>query len=48
MAGESLFSTRGRDKVIRTFYNVCQHRKHQLVQGEGATRVIVCPYHAWT
>ena len=48
LAGESLFCVRGRDDVIRCFYNVCQHRAHQLVQGGGNTRVIVCPYHAWT
>lgn len=48
MAGESLFCIKGRDGVIRTFYNVCQHRAHQLVSGEGSTRVVVCPYHAWT
>ena len=48
MAGESLFCIRGRDGEIRTFYNVCQHRAHQLVQGSGTTRVVVCPYHAWT
>ncbi len=48
IAGESLFCIRGRDGVIRTFYNVCQHRAHQLVEGQGVTRVVVCPYHAWT
>ena len=48
MAGESLFCIKGRDDVIRTFYNVCQHRAHQLVSGTGTTRVVVCPYHAWT
>jgi len=48
MAGESVFCIRGRDGQIRTFYNVCQHRAHQLVQGAGTTRVVVCPYHAWT
>lgn len=48
MAGESLFCIKGRDDVIRTFYNVCQHRAHQLVSGTGSTRVVVCPYHAWT
>ena len=48
IAGESLFAIRGRDDQIRVFYNVCQHRAHQLVQGVGTTRVIVCPYHAWT
>ena len=48
LSGESLFCIRGRDGEIRTFYNVCQHRAHQLVQGSGTTRVVVCPYHAWT
>ena len=48
VAGESLFCIRGRDGNIRAFYNVCQHRAHQLVQGSGRTRVVVCPYHAWT
>ena len=48
IAGESLFAIRGRDEVIRVFYNVCQHRAHQLVAGSGTTRVVVCPYHAWT
>ena len=48
IAGESLFCIEGRDGVIRTFYNVCQHRAHQLVEGTGTTRVVVCPYHAWT
>ncbi|QFT99907.1 3-phenylpropionate/cinnamic acid dioxygenase subunit alpha (plasmid) [Roseovarius sp. THAF8] len=48
MAGESLFCIKGRDGEIRTFYNVCQHRAHQLVSGAGSTRVVVCPYHAWT
>ena len=48
VAGESLFSIRDRDGAIRTYYNVCQHRAHQLVSGEGRTRLIVCPYHSWT
>ncbi|MEM9579496.1 MAG: Rieske (2Fe-2S) protein, partial [Pseudomonadota bacterium] len=48
IAGESLFAIRGRDDKIRVFYNVCQHRAHQLVSGKGTTRVVVCPYHAWT
>ena len=48
IAGESLFAVRGRDDQIRVFYNVCQHRAHQLVQGQGRARVVVCPYHAWT
>ena len=48
IAGESLFCVRGRDGEIRGFYNVCQHRAHQLVEGDGNTKLLVCPYHAWT
>ena len=48
VAGQHLFVIRGRDGVARSFYNVCQHRAHELVQGKGTTRVVVCPYHAWT
>ena len=48
LAGERLMAVRGRDNVVRVFYNVCQHRAHQLVEGSGNTRVLVCPYHAWT
>ena len=48
LAGESLVAVKGHDDVIRAFYNVCQHRAHQLVAGSGNTKVLVCPYHAWT
>ena len=33
---------------LRSFYNVCKHRAHQLVTGEGSTRSLRCPYHGWT
>lgn len=46
--GEDLFCILGRDGVVRSFYNVCQHRAHRLLSGDGSTRVVVCPYHAWT
>ncbi len=39
---------RDRDGVLRAFYNVCRHRAHELLQGAGTVRSIVCPYHAWT
>ncbi len=48
VAGEALFCIMGRDGKIRSFYNVCQHRAHRLVEGTGTCRVVVCPYHAWT
>ena len=48
LAGEDLFCIRGRDDDIQCFYNVCQHRAHQLLQGDGNTKMLVCPYHAWS
>ncbi len=33
--------------ALTAFYNVCKHRAHQLLSGEGTTRAITCPYHAW-
>lgn len=41
---------RDRQGEIRAFFNVCQHRAHQLLKGEGrlAAAAITCPYHAWT
>ena len=48
MAGESLFCVLDRDGAINAFYNVCQHRAHQLVEGSGRAPVITCPYHAWS
>ena len=48
IGGENLFCIRSKDGTINAFYNVCQHRAHELVRGEGNTRLVVCPYHAWT
>lgn len=45
---QGLFLMRGGDGEIRAFYNVCQHRAHELLQGAGNVRTIVCPYHAWS
>lgn len=49
IADQSVFVIRGRDGGLRAFYNVCQHRAHELLKGAGNVRsVIVCPYHAWS
>ena len=45
---ESIIVIRGKDRVLRAFFNVCQHRGHELLEGSGRTRVITCPYHAWS
>ncbi|MDC5444446.1 Rieske 2Fe-2S domain-containing protein [Acinetobacter baumannii] len=47
--GENIVIIRGKDSVLRAFYNVCPHRGHELLSGSGkAKNVITCPYHAWT
>ncbi len=45
---QEVFVVRDRDGGLRAFYNVCQHRGHQLVSGSGHANLIVCPYHAWS
>lgn len=48
VAGQSVFVLRGKDGNIAAFFNVCQHRAHELLSGKGNVKsVIVCPYHAW-
>lgn len=44
---QSIAIVRGRDGELRAFHNVCSHRAHQLLTGEGKTSAITCPYHAW-
>ena len=48
IAGESLFCVLTKEREIKAYYNVCQHRAHQLVQDSGNAPMIVCPYHAWS
>lgn len=48
LAGRPIMLVRGRDGALRGFYNVCKHRAHHLLTGEGRTSGITCPYHAWT
>ncbi len=46
--GQSLFAVRDQAGALRAFYNVCQHRAHELLKGQGNVESIMCPYHAWT
>ncbi len=49
VAGHSFYVIRGKDQEVRAFYNVCRHRGHQLLSGQGNVRMVVrCPYHSWT
>jgi Rieske 2Fe-2S family protein len=45
---ESLIVVRGRDGLLRGFYNVCRHRGTAVVEEPCGVAVrFQCPYHAW-
>ena len=48
VAGMPVALVRGHDGEMRAFYNVCQHRAHELLSGSGRVDSIVCGYHGWT
>jgi len=47
IAGHPIAIVRDKAGALRAFYNVCKHRAHALLSGEGTTTRIMCPYHAW-
>src|SRR3954451_9593733 len=36
------------EEGLRALVNVCRHRRHEVMSGEGNCKVMQCPYHAWT
>lgn len=43
-----LVIVRGKDSILRAFYNLCRHRAGPLVlNGQGSVRDFVCRYHGW-
>jgi phenylpropionate dioxygenase-like ring-hydroxylating dioxygenase large terminal subunit len=47
--GSPIVVVRGKDDVIRAFYNTCQHRGAPVVKDEkGCVQGFVCGYHGWT
>ena len=46
--GENIIIVRGRDEVLRAFFNVCRHRGTAVAE-EACGKVVrfQCPYHAW-
>ncbi|WP_370232046.1 aromatic ring-hydroxylating dioxygenase subunit alpha [Cognatishimia sp.] len=46
--GQDFFLVRTPDGDLRGFHNVCPHRGHRLVEGQGNKSRVTCPYHAWT
>lgn len=48
-AGLRVLLTRGRDGLVRAFWNLCPHRGMPLVEeSRTATPTITCPWHAWS
>ena len=46
IADDSVIVVRGRDGVIRSFFNTCPHRGSLVCHGEsGHAPRLVCPYH---
>ncbi|MGH7124400.1 MAG: aromatic ring-hydroxylating oxygenase subunit alpha [Stellaceae bacterium] len=49
VANESAIVVRGGDGQLRALVNVCRHRGSRVCrERSGNTRVLICPYHAWT
>ena len=49
IAGVPLLITRGRDREVRAFINVCRHRGARLESEPcGKASTFSCPYHGWT
>ena len=46
--GQPVVAMRNPNGELKAFYNVCKHRGHELIFGEGKTKKLTCPYHAWT
>jgi phenylpropionate dioxygenase-like ring-hydroxylating dioxygenase large terminal subunit len=47
--GLPILLVRGEDRVLRAFYNTCQHRGAPVVRDQrGHARNLRCQYHSWT
>ncbi len=45
---QNIIVIRDKSGDLKAYYNVCQHRGHELLFGSGKVRTITCPYHAWS
>lgn len=49
VAGEPVLVIRGRDGILRGFFNVCRHHAAAVeTRPEGTAHLLRCPYHGWT
>jgi len=48
-AGNPLLIIRGKDNIVRAFFNVCRHRGGPLaIEERGNCNILQCKYHGWT
>ena len=47
LAGEPLVVVRDRELKLHALSNVCRHRYMQVMDGQGNSARLVCPYHGW-
>jgi choline monooxygenase len=48
VAGDPVIVVRGKDGVLRGFFNVCRHRGGPLAMKDGHGEMLQCQYHGWT
>lgn len=48
VCAQNIIVIRDKSGELNAYYNVCQHRGHELLFGKGKVRTITCPYHAWS
>lgn len=46
--GEPYLILRDESGELKAFFNVCRHHAACLLEGDGRTEKISCPYHGWT
>jgi choline monooxygenase len=48
-AGNPILVVRGKDNILRAFFNVCRHRGGPLaIEEHGNCSILQCKYHGWT
>ena len=49
VAGNPIIAVRGKDNIIRAFFNVCRHRGGPIaIEEHGNCNMLQCKYHGWT
>jgi Rieske 2Fe-2S family protein len=49
VGSDAIVIVRDAQGVLRAFHNTCRHRGSRICRAEsGHSRLLVCPYHAWT